>query len=976
MRITFQPTESQEIAKQNTTRQNEVKNSRRNSAYNVAFLQGQDTNWIGGTKSGKDKGKTLAEIQQEAGVIDVGVQQDYKTILSNTMSAEDYAKLEEDGFDFSGMDPDTAVTIIDKIKAELVRSGQHIAGYTDDLDMDTLSAALGSDTLAGAIADRFKEADIPLTEENIRNVKNAWDMAKQLNVPTDGSYCYMVDNQMEPEIWNFYLSQSSGATQGAASEQSGRLMGQPRFYAEDIQGYYTESAKDDSLMNLQEEIDRMLQREGLEQNEDNRQTAQTLWERGLPITKDNLLNFQELQSVSFPVSETTFADAAAIAIAEGKNPIHSNLVSGKNIYKKAVEVLDYFWNNVEQTIDLEDIISRRQLEEVRLRMTAEVNVKLIKSGFAIDTALMEQLVEALRQAEAEVAAKYFPQDDEAVSKYQLYCNTNEIVQEIPTLPAQLLGSWSVQDYLGTLAEFHAEGKVLQETYDKAQTSYEALMTAPRKDLGDNIQKAFVNVDDILKDIELELTEANRRAVRILGYNRMNIDAANVERVKIADEQVKAVVEKMTPASTLKMIRDGRNPLEMNFAELEEYFDSLSIDAESEAESYSRFLYGLEKNKQITEQERTAYIGIYRMLHQIDASDGAAIGALVNVGAEIHFSNLLSAVRSGKFKSMDVSVSEEFGATVEVIKNGQSISEQIAKGFVNRTNDILMQISYSEETEQSYQEMELQQIRQAATVDAESVEMLIRGKISQSADNLLAAQALTDKSYNPFKDWKLKKAQMSFGTDGAEKKVDSAIVEVTASLENKETFQVHYQEMVELMDTDVQEMSMQADNSVDVRSLRLLHKQLSVAGKMAQEEEYIFPMYIGQELTKVHLTLERGMEEKGTVSIAIDISENEHLEGHFHVQDGEITGFLVGNTQEAVTKLQRIADIFISSVQNSSENEWKIGRLPVVGKQENVIPHRRQSSVNREVPDAEETYKDVDNTELYRIARIFLEAVQK
>ena len=51
-------------------------------------------------------------------------------------------------FDPRELDQDTAVTIVDRIKAELVRSGQNIAGYTDDIDLDTLAAAVGSDTLA------------------------------------------------------------------------------------------------------------------------------------------------------------------------------------------------------------------------------------------------------------------------------------------------------------------------------------------------------------------------------------------------------------------------------------------------------------------------------------------------------------------------------------------------------------------------------------------------------------------------------------------------------------------------------------------------------------------------------------------------------------------------------------------------------------------------------------------------------------
>ena len=984
MKITFQPTESPEIGNHNEGKQKSVKDVGRSPSYGAVFGTDSNRNMIVGAKPMMEKGKTLTELQQEAGNVDVAIQQDYRTVMSHTMSEEDYAKMEKEGFHFAQMDPETAVTIVDKIKAELARSGQYIAGYTDDLDMKTLAAALGSEGLAGAVADSFREADIPLTQENIDAVKRAWEMTSNLHEPSEGSCRYMVDNEMEPEIWDYYLAQSSGAqTAGTGQDTSSR---QPRFYAEDIQGYYAESANRDTGTELREEIDKVLVREGFAVNEENRRTAALLLEEGLPLTGENMARMQRIRDVEFPVTEERFAHAAASAIAEGKDPIHGNLAQTGNIYERAAELLSYYRNGIEKEIALEDITSRRQLEEIRLRMSAEVNVKLLKSGFAIDTAPMEQLVEALRKAEAEVAEKYFPGDTDAVAKYEAYRTTNEIVGEIPTLPAQTVGHWDVVGDAGTLAEFHAEGKALQESYEKAQTSYETLMTAPRKDLGDSIRKAFANVDDILKDLGLDITEENQRAVRILGYNRMTIHAENIERVKAAEAQVKNIVSKMTPAATLKMIRDGVNPLEKSFAELEQYFDRLPEEYEDAAESYSRFLYGLEQNKAISQQERDAYIGIYRMLHQIDASDGAAVGTLVNTGAEIHFSNLLSAVRSGKFKSLDVSVTESFGATVELIRKGESISDQIAKGFVDDTNKILTDMSYSEEAETLYRQEELQQIREAASVSAESVEMLLRGQVSPSAENLLAAQALSENSGNPFQEWKLKKTQMSDSGEPkeaskvqtAEKDVENIIDNLPERLDNKEDFKTGYQELIESIDQQVQEMSLQqADNSVNVRELRFLHLQLSVAGNLAKQEEYIFPMYIGEELTKVHLTLDRGGEEKGTVQVAVDLSDEEHLEAHFQAADGEIEGFLVGNTESAVTKLQTIADIFSASVPNGTEGDWKVTQLPVADRQENVAgSHRKQTSVNREVPDREENTTEIDNTELYRIAKVFLEAVKQ
>lgn len=970
MKITFRHTESQEINVQSGTKYNEIKANRISNSYGAVFGRNTDKNWIADAKTTREKGKTFGELQQEAGNTDVALQQDYKILLSHTMSAEDYAKMEEEGFSFASMDPEEAVTIVDKIKAELARSGQHIAGYTDDLDQDTLAAALGSEVLAGAVQESFQEADVPLTEENISGIKKAWDMASQLNAPTEATYQYMVGNEMDAQVWDFYRAQSSGATRVTEG-------GQPKFYAQDIPGYYMESAAGEQIENLQGQIEHLLESEGLAVSEENRRGAQTLVEGGLAITGENISRLQELKSVEFPVTEELFAKAAAVAVSEGKDPIYSNLAKGENIYEKASRILDYFMEEAANVVDLEDIVSRRQLEEIRLRMTAEINVRLLKSGFAIDTAPMEELVEALQKAEAELAAKYFPGQSDGVDKYHLMRQTNDVIKQLPAMPASLLGPWSIEGHEGSLAQFHEEGKALRDTYEKAQIGYETLMTAPRKDLGDSIRKAFGNVDDILQDLGLEAEETNRRAVRILGYNRMTIDEENIQRVKAADKLVQNVIEKMTPASVLKMIRDQHNPLEMSFEQLDEYFAGLPEDYEDSAESYSRFLYGLEQNHKITEEERSAYIGIYRMLHQIEASDGAAVGTLVNVGAEIHFNNLLSAVRSGKFKAMDVTVSDEFGAAVERIRKGESISEQIAKGFADQAKEVLTQVSQTKEVQAQYREMELQQLRQIASVDSEAVEMLIRGQMSTGAENLLAAQALADASYNPFKEWKTKKEQLlEEGKDVAENiSKDIFIENALEHMDNKEAMQAYLQEVVENAQQDIQEISLeQTESSMDVRSMKLLYKQLSVASGLARNEEYIFPMYIGEELAKVHLTLEKGQEERGGIDISVVLSEEMQLEAHLYAENGKITGFLAGNTQKAVMKLEKASDIFTVSVKEDTANDWEIDTLPIINRQENAIPHRKGASVNREVP-GEETHREVDNTELYRIAKKFLEAVR-
>ncbi len=1006
MKISFQQQQTVvETEKHYAEKSHSARNGNSNPNYQVAFADRKENLWGGAAGPGREKGKSLIELQQEAENLNVAVQQDYMTVMSHTMSEKDYAKLQEEGFHFESMDPDEAVSIVDRIKAELARAGQHIAGYTDDIDMDTLVEAVGSEALAAALAQSFWQADIPLTEENLNDVVQAWNMAAELRPLEEGTTGYLIDNEMKAEIWNLYVAQNSGAGSGAS--------GAPRYYAEEIQGYYSQSAGMPEDADLAAQIDKVLLQSGREADQENRRAAQWLLEKGYPLTEENLDRLEELGKLEIPVTETAFADAAAAAVAEGKKPIHGDLAGdGGNLYERAAKLADYYQGSEILEKYAGDITARRQLEEIRLRMTAEINVKLLKSGFSIDTAPMEELVEALKRAEAEVAKQYFPEDAEAVEKYRSFTRTSSMVSEIPGLPAQILGTFAEGQATATLEEFHGEGKALQDTYRKAREGYETLMTAPRGDLGDSIRKAFANVDDILRDLDLALTEENRRAARILGYNRMEMTVENIEAVRAADDQVRNVVEKMTPAAVLKMIRDGMNPLEKSFAELEDYFEKLPEDYKEASDSYSRFLYGLERNHAVTEEERDGYIGIYRLIRQIEKSDGAAVGALVNTQAELHFSNLLTAVRSGKVKSLDQRITDELGAVTELIRKGESISDQVARGFAGRAEEALTEVSYSRETEEEFNRILLEEIRKTAQAEGDSVVLLQRGELTTSAENLMAAQALLHGTEDLYEAAGVRKGvpqqrtaamQGAAGTAGAAgvagtpapagaagteasgattghpgtaamavpqdtaEAADNGIVrslELWQKLEEKDSFRTAYAEMAEEAAAAAEEATFEgADTSLDVRRMQLIHKQLTIVSHLARQEEYMVPMYIGDTLSRVHLTFDRSGAGKNTVQINARLDGGESLEASLSLENGTVHGILTGKTEEEVMKWQGVADTF----REEASQSWTVGDLNIVAA-DRAVPGTNAARDN--------SAERADNAELYRVAKVFLHALGK
>ena len=896
-------------------------------------------------KEENNKGKSLIELQQDAGNANVALQQDYMTLLSHTMSQEDYAKACEDGFDPRELDQDTAVTIVDKIKAELVRSGQQIAGYTDDIDMDTLAAAVGSDTLARSIEEQFRSADLPLTQENINELKSAWDMAASLKEPEEGAVSYLVDNGLEPEIWNLYVAENSGA----------------------------KVQNNDVPQELQEQMDKVIADAGLTVNDENRQKAQWLVSADLALTTDTLQQLVELDGISYPVTEDTFAQAAAAAIAEGKSPMYANLGRQDTIYEKADKMLQDWFSDAKWNATAENLAARKQLEEIRLRMTAEVNVKLLQSDFSIDTAPMEQLIAALRKAEAEVAGKYFPGESQAVTKYETYTQAVQVASELPGLPAGVLGPYSLEQNAATetVSDFHKEGAAMQKAYEEAGERYETLMTAPRSDLGDSIRKAFSNVDDILTDMSLEKTSENQRAVRILAYNSMEITPENIEKVKEADRQVSAVVDRLTPKNVLQMIRDGVNPLEKTFDELESYFSQNPESYEEEVEDYSRFLYQLERKKDVTEEERKAYIGIYRMVHQVEREDGAAVGAVVNTGAELQFSTLLTAARSRRTSHMDWKVSEDTGLTQEIHLSENNISEQIRMGMAKK---VLTEVSDDGESRAAYDREGLQQMREAGNTAPEVAELLQKGEVSISASNLLAAQALMDDPAEMFgnlrryrEKYRQEKEVSQTVTDTGEVPVGTETSELWEQLD-QQNFAEDYRSMLQNTAEDVETMSLeQADEHLDVKQLQLVHKQLRLAESLQAKQEYFLPMYLGEQLAGVHLILQQRAGAVGAVEIRVNAGDME-LEAHLQVKGDTIDGYLVGNTPEEVTKLEKTSDIFLERIQTDTSADWKAEKLPIVSSRDMT----RMAA--GETKNADTIESRIDTEQLYRLAKGFLQAV--
>lgn len=967
----------------------------------------------------------LDEIRQEAENMEAQLLQKKMQIVANTATPSDCGKMEDDGFSLNDTEIEAVVTQMDKIKMELAKAGVDISVFGDTPDSGMLEQITGSAAAARQVEAAMKEADLPATEENVTDVQETLEQAADLTSCSDEAVKYMLDNELEPTVENLYKAQHSSGTmpnQGA--------------------GITLDAG-------LKDQISQVIMQAGLSVDETTLLTSQWMIENQIPLTADNLSYVMDLKDMQLPPEPGQVLDAAMQAIAEGGRPQDAVILDGYSNMERAQEAAQVIenatdadvWSVVEKGMpltieslqeaanyaaqqggqsaaqgksqaaktaeipeyakeDLAFLKAKRQLEETRLAMTAQANYALLRQGVSVETQPLEELVEQLKEQENAYYASLLSGNgiEPTQENTGIFSDTMTKSQEMRGVPAYILGN--VKTAEDTINTIHEAGMSKQAQMERAGEAYETLQTAPRADLGDSIQKAFRNVDDILEDLELEVTEANRRAVRILAYNEMAINEESVMQMKAADQKVQNVMQNLSPSVVMEMIREGVNPLEMNVDELNRKAEEIKhrLDAGDE-DKFSKYLWKLEHRQEITEQERDSYIGIYRMLNQIDKTDGAVIGALVQQGAELSMKNLLTAVRTNHNSGINVSVDDNFGEIESLHTQGLSISQQIEAAYQTdcakealryATPEGMQQAQGSVEdmtpeellwqlrgtpgdaaSEEAYYQEQLAEFSQAKQAEAQVLQILAGHDMPVTAYNIMAANQLVNPRGGIFKSL--------FTRENNEKAADleqakEAIIEKFGeSISAPEEMAEAQKELADVAENVMRTMEdAEGVTSMDLRDMKLLRQQIALGTRMAKDEYYAIPVMVADELTNVQLKIVRGKEERGRVDVLFETPKLGKVAARFQVQEDSVKGYVVSDSYRTIEELKNQA----GSVNGQPEQGGSRAMDYVYSEDLDLNRFVGGRTGNTAGLDTESEPYQVQTRTLYGIAKGFLEEMKQ
>lgn len=618
--------------------------------------------------------------------------------------------------------------------------------------------------------------------------------------------------------------------------------------------------------------------------------------------------------------------------------------------------------------DISVVRAKRRLEEIRLKMTTESAYRLERQGIRIDTSGLAKVVDGLRVLENNYYRFY---TDEAGfagnrSMEEMFRKTMQNIDSLSKSPSYTLGVTFANRGDVTLEALANAGAGLGAKMQRAGEAYDMLGTRPQAALGDSINSAFAGNAELLKSLGMEASAENLRAVRILAYNSIELNANNMDAVKEYDKKVTDLIQNMHPAAALRLIREGINPLTETVDALARRVAEIRMEdgLEQDTEKFARYLFKMEKSAGVTPEERTAYIGMYRLFNQLEKTDGAAIGAVMDSGKELTLGNLLSAMRTAKMGGIDVAADDTMGKVREMLPNSNRIDAQILSGIKipGKIADISVSDGYEmykENTEASMEETEqaVQNLRMTAETAEQAPEFLKGLGLVVTANNVEAAKeflAGTGEMYG-----KLGKLLKQFRKDekieAAENETEALLAaggaDSTESLFDVRIAEGYYRNLkkaVRNLEDDMQNAG--EPTSLDLKALKQIKMGVKLRGECAGKECFDFPVETAEGIKSMRVTLQTESEgsEGGKASVKIPLVKLGNVQADLQIEDNQIFCFVSSDSREGTELLEhskreltiRLLDLGVSDAMvycgtDARMGEYTVNRIPGIDKEGDV-----------------------------------------
>ena len=881
--------------------------------------------------SPQQKVKSVEEVADEAENIKTNIK-----AICNKMDMGELVTIDDEGVDVNDTEVEKIVTVGEQIRIKLAAAGDERV-YTGEIDEADAQAVLGS-SAAALITDALNKYNYPVTEENVVEIQETLREAEMLKIPDIPAKSYLMNNGLAPTVENMYKAEfaagGGNSTLPITDGQWAELESQLKAMMEQA-GL---NVDEESLSDMKELIECGTSI-----------TPETLSDyRQIMQAADIIAGIASEDADTANIYEEILVDKIVANMIDGNAAVTVNLSDEPVTWQKANEAirvldsvttgslteflegegydrnleglaaageaakyttgesqlnpLDYYNFPGERLKDADSIKALRQLEEIRLMMTFESAYILEKNGIDVNTEDLSKLVLELKRLEMSREAGQLNDElsrtdeegkrqTEAVTEGSMdYRRVMYDLGLLKNAPCDAIGQVSDSEKV-SLSELEKKAFEQQRMYEAAGRAYETMATQIRPDLGDRLNSAVeTSTDYVIKELDVENTEENRRAVRILAYNQMEVTVERLERVKEVDAAVNNLFEKMTPDIAFDMLRDGVDIMDSGLEDLLAEVEQRREEKErTNTQKFSEFLYDMDKKGAVSGEEREQYMALYTIINKLVKDKGNAVGQLVNQGSEATIGNLVTSYMTRN----------DAGINVGIVGEGRQ--------------DGSRQPEHNNAKLTYYKEL----LSKVSELPKEAVELVTENEMPHTINNLAAAGTLYADNAYLYKE--IKKAG-----------IEADLNRFLDNIDSREKLTESYEELSESLKAALAEARSEG-RMPDVQLLKQLGSTMSVLSSMAYHNTFYLPYDTSKGTRAIKLSVVENSENEGSFTVDMESEGSGHIRVNAKVEDDTLTAYILqeNENEEAMQAAREgLMSLGFSSVKLASS---KTQQFPPVGR---------------------------------------------
>ena len=880
----------------------------------------------------KEEDKEFLKFKEKAGKAVEGLEYNVKGLTSEVIK-----ELEEDGVSATDSESELVKKSVENVVKNREASRENLAKQAEKLaeKAENLKEISYSEVGDEVFAKQLERSGMAVTKENIEKLSGAFNIAKEVvNNINDSAIGHMIERDLQETVSNLYVVEHTQSSSEVLETEE----------------------KEETWAKVESQAVELLENKGVTADEESLGAAKWLFTKGMEITPASVAKFLSLNELKEEAESLDGAkkltERLAKGIAEGKET--SDTLVGTANNRQASYVVNYFRKTTQITIT--EISKRRNLEEIRLKLTEQSAVSMLNKGIKIDVTNLKGLIENLRKEEESYfrglldGAKTLENDSAYKAKLSDEgVNQISLLRSVVSIRSYALTKEYRSNYkTGAIsAVYREETRITLASYHEAGIAYEKGATEVRADLGDSIRKAFGNIDEVLKENNLELTEANRKAVRLLAYNKAEVSNESVTKMKFATSLAENAIRELKPATVAGLIKSGLNPLDMSMEELFKVSKEINEKIISSEEKYSRYLYKLERAGEVSEPEREAYIGIYRLLNQIEKGDDAAIGSVSLANQSLTLRKMLSAVRTGKLGGFNEKIDGGFGELTKILGGGSKIDSQIDRAYAKMLAGELKE-NISEVDDSYYEAKEAEISREIQSAD---VERLLDVGAEVTLSNISAQMDIS-------KGRRSLLGLVSAMSEDEKREVNDLSAKFIDEFDGERFVAENEKAVTEALSKKVTKLMESKELTYNrMTGLIAVKKTIALSVKRGESKTYDIPfIYDEDKLADLTVTLRKGMAEadKGEVGIILTTHES-RVTSEFRIVNERITGYFSTDSRERLDDLKFNVEMLKKSL---SEMKMEIGEISY---------HLEQGT--SQITNSDDIYNDgVKTSDIYKTAK--------